>query len=408
MSEKVTIELLNHQYDALSSYEKVTLLNGGIGSGKSFCGAMHAMDMVQTNPDAPGLIAANTYKQLHDATLGTLLNFLDAHKIRHAFKESKGELYIGRKMFWCRSLENYDKLRGIEIGDFWLDETRDTPEEAFKVVLGRLRHKKAKRLRGLLTTSPSGFNWLHDYFVQNPRPGFDMVNASSYDNPHLPDGFIQTLLGSYDEKMIAQEVMGQFINLTSEPAYYSFSRDKNVRAFEPEDIWGSFIPACKIGMDFNVNPMTAVIGWVTHDTIYIRHEAYLKDSNTFNMKQHLLSRGFGGSEIIPDGTGKKRSTASLDGSTASDFIILEDGNQFTIQRCTNPHVGDRLNCVNNLLEKARIVIHPECVNLIKDLEQVSRGKNDEMLTHISDALGYLAWYSFPIATAAKTRQYKYV
>jgi PBSX family phage terminase large subunit len=414
---KVVIELLDHQYDALSSPEKITLLNGGIGSGKSFTGALHALDMTETNPYSPGLIAANTYKQLHDATMTTLLNLLEQNKIAHHFKESKGELYIGPKMFWCRSLENYNKLRGIEISDFWLDETRDTPEDAFKVVLGRLRHPKVKRFRGLLTTSPSGYNWLHDYFVSNPRPDFDMFNASSYDNPFLPNGYIETLLGSYDPKMIDQEIHGKFLNLIAEPVYYSFDRNKNVKEFSlaeifvddegnpiPEDEW----PMPSIGMDFNVNPMTAVMGFATEECIYIWDEAYLKNSNTFEMKKHLLEKNYKGSRIIPDGTGKKRTSASLDGSVATDFVILEDGGNFDIKKCTNPHVADRVNCVNGLLSKARLVIHPRCVNLIKDLEQVSRGKNDEMLTHISDALGYMAWFYFPIRKITSAKTYRYM
>ena len=394
-----TFELLDHQYDALASDNKITLLNGGIGSGKSYCGALHALDMSQINPDGIGLIAANTYKQLNDATLATLINILDQKKISHLHKQSKGELYIGRKKFLCRSLENYDKLRGIEISDFWLDETRDTPEEAFKVVLGRLRHPKAKRLRGLLTTSPSGYNWLHDYFVSNIRPGFNLVNASSYDNPFLPEGFIETLKGSYDPRMIDQEIHGKFLNLTAEPVYYSFDRNVQVMPFENENNF-----PMKIGMDFNVNPMTAVIGWVSNDTVYVRHEAFLKDSNTYKMKQHLIDRGFAGATIFPDSTGRalKTSAAGL-----TDHLILQQDNIFAVSVVNNPFVGDRYNCVNGLLSKARLVIHPECVNLIKDLEQVSRGKNDEMLTHISDALGYLCWAHFPIQRPTTSRQYKY-
>lgn len=392
------VELLPHQFDALTAKDQITLLKGGIGSGKSYGGALHCVDMIKTNPHSPGLIGANSYKQLSDATLRTLFGVLEEFKIRYRYNAQKNILYAGPKMFWCRSMENYDDLRGIEIGDFWLDETRDTKEEAFKVLLGRVRHPRANRFRGLCTTSPSGFNWLHDYFVVNRRPGFGMVEASSMDNHHLPAHYIESLMSSYDSKMIRQEVYGEFINLVADAVYYSFDRTKNVRAFEPLDL------PLRIGMDFNVNPMTAVIGWVTHDTIYIWDEAFLTDSNTYKMSEHLIAEGYGHCDVIPDGTGKALKTSS---AGVSDHIILEQYG-FDVLASTNPFAVDRHNCVNGLLEKARIVIHPRCVRLIKDLEQVSRGKNDPMLTHISDALGYLAWWSFPIRKERPLKQYSYV
>lgn len=396
----VEVELLDHQYDALTSENPITLLKGGIGSGKSFCGALHANMMAELNPDSPGLIAANSYKQLKDATLTTLLNFLDKHKIKHAYKKQANELYIGRKMFYCRSLDNYDAIRGIEISDAWLDETRDTAPEAFDVVLGRLRHPSTNKFRTLLTTSPNGYDWLHEKFVLNPLPGSNMVSASSMSNTYLPDGYIQMLLGAYDEKMIQQEIYGEFVNLTANAAYYCFSREKNVRAFELEDLpwWG--------GVDFNVDPMTGVIGFVKDDVIYIWDEAYLRDSNTPSLRRHWIMKGYSGATLIPDGTGKGRKTNTESGVT--DHILLEEGGNFKVKRIHNPYVGDRINCVNGLLDKARIVIHPRCVNLIKDLEQVSRGENNELLTHISDALGYLAWYLFPITRLHKATSKRYI
>lgn len=395
----IEIELLDHQADALESENPLTLMLGGIGSGKSFCGAMHANMMTELNPDSPGLICANSYKQLKDATLTTLLSFLDKYKIKHAYKKQANELYIGRKMFYCRSLENYDAIRGIEISDAWLDETRDTDPAAFDVVLGRLRHPKTNRFRTLLTTSPNGYDWLHDKFVLNPLLGSNLVHATSMQNTFLPDGYIQMLASAYDPKMYEQEVMGQFVNISADQAYYCFSRDKNVKAFSLGDhpLW--------VGMDFNVDPMTAVIAQVQDDVIYIWDEAYLRNSNTPSMRRHLLTKGYGGATIIPDGTGKGRKTNTESGIT--DHILLEEGGDFTVKRIHNPFVGDRVNCVNGLLDKARIVIHPRCVNLIKDLEQVSRGDNNELLTHISDALGYLAWYLFPITRMHKLKQYRY-
>jgi hypothetical protein len=68
----------------------------------------------------------------------------------------------------------------------------------------------------------------------------------------------------------------------------------------------------------------------------------------------------------------------------------------------NPHVTDRVNNVNRLLVKKRVIISPKCSKLINDMEKVSwkgsdlDGTSDKLLTHISDALGYGLWKLFPI------------
>jgi len=56
----------------------------------------------------------------------------------------------------------------------------------------------------------------------------------------------------------------------------------------------------------------------------------------------------------------------------------------------------RLNIVNNLLDKGRLLVDPSCAHLIKDFEQVVTNeqgfipaKADDPLTHISDATGYV-------------------
>jgi hypothetical protein len=78
----------------------------------------------------------------------------------------------------------------------------------------------------------------------------------------------------------------------------------------------------------------------------------------------------------------------------------------------NPPVKDRVNCVNAVLHnhagEHRLLIHPACKHLIRDLEQVcwkadphgnvlaDLDKSDPMRTHVSDALGYCLSREFPM------------
>jgi phage terminase large subunit len=390
---------MSHQWDFINAQDRFVLLSGGIGSGKSFTGAHYAIRRSVENKMALGLIGANTYKQLRNATLSTLFGELEKYGIPFSYKENKGHLDINGKKWLTVSLENYDSLRGIEIGDFWIDETRDTPLDAFLVLMGRLRDRRSKDFQGRLTTSPSGYNWLYDYFVgEKKTTDFKLIRARSADNIFLPDGYIDSLKDSFDSKMVAQELDGEFVNITADQVYYSFSRQKNVREFQRKNypIW--------IGMDFNVNPMTAVCAEIYDNTIWIFDEIYLNNSNTYLMRDKIREMfGMQPITVIPDSTGRALKTSS---AGLSDHALLKEYG-FVIPKVHNPFVQDRWNCVNGLLEKARIIIHPRCKMLIKDFEQVSRGRNEESLTHISDACGYLAFHTFPINARKETRVLHY-
>lgn len=392
-SEKKQIELLEHQADFLEADDKFVLLAGGVGSGKSHAGSLFTILESIKNPKETGLITANTYRQLQNATLHTLFKLCEEMQINYKYNQNKGLLWIEGALWFVYSLEHYDNIRGIEIAKFWGDEMRDASREAFLVLLGRLR--QGTNLKGRLTTSPSGFDYLYDYFVGDKKTKeFRLIQAASYKNTFLPEGYLETLKSSYDEKVYAQEVLGEFVNITSGRIYYAFNRTKHVK----EVYYNTNYPIY-VGMDFNRNPMTAVVCQTYNDTAHIVDEIWIMSSNTNEMAEELRRKYGVNLTVIPDATGKAIKTSS---AGLSDHEILRQYG-FKVQTSGNPFRMDRYNTVNNLFEKERIVISPKCTKLINDLEKVSYKEgttlpdtNDSLLTHISDGLGYFCWYAFPI------------
>ena len=395
MSQEHHISLTPPQMDFITSTERHVLFSAGIGSGKSFVGAHWAKEKLATSPKSRGFIGANTYNQLRNATLATFFRVLEDSKIPYKYNQQRNIIEVCGRTVYAYSLDNYDNIRGIEVGWAWLDEVRDTPEAAFKVVIGRLRDQHEENHQIRLTSSPSGFNWLYDYFVGSKKnESFKLITASSFENPFLPDGYVDSLKSTYDEKTFQQEVLGLFVNTGQGQVYYAFNRSKNIKLCGRNDRF-----QVMVGMDFNVNPMTAVIFQCIDNVIYVIDEIYQMGSRTETMGEYLLKHYGRNLQIIPDSTGHKVTT----NSNRSDHEILRSMG-FKVEYNKNPARMDRYNVVNNLLEKDRLVISPRCVNLIKDLEQVSykegssqlNTSNDKTLTHISDALGYGCWFCFPI------------
>lgn len=189
--------------------------------------------------------------------------------------------------------------------------------------------------------------------------------------------------------MLAKQYLeGEFVNLNNMAAYYGFNRDRNVKPL------GSITQdKLYIGIDFNVNPMTAAVCQLADNNILVKSEYYIRNSNTAQLCQ-AIKGDYPNHEIIacPDMTGKNRKTSA----DITDLQILQRHGFQILGFNKNITERGRLNTVNNLLDKGRLIVDPSCVHVIKDLEQVTTNeqgfipkKADDPLTHISDALGYV-------------------
>ena len=200
-----------------------------------------------------------------------------------------------------------------------------------------------------------------------------------------------------DERTYRQEYEGSFETAAGR-AYYAFSAD-NVRAVERGE--GPWI----IGMDFNVDPMTAVLCREEKGAILQWGEVWLSRSNTYEMVDHLARLGVTPelATIYPDSTG----AAETSNATKSDLSILRQNGYEVRAHAANPRQRDRLVSVNSLCRavdgQRRYFVDPSCKRTINDLQRVQclpDGRIDKTaektgLVHISDALGYAIHYLHP-------------
>jgi hypothetical protein len=203
-----------------------------------------------------------------------------------------------------------------------------------------------------------------------------------------------------DERTYRQEYEGSFEGEEGR-AYYAFGAH-NIVPDAP--VKRGYV---HVGMDFNVDPMTAVICEVEGNSVLQYDEAFLRHSNTYEMAEYLKrEKGIDPSccTIYPDSTGQAESS----NATASDLKILRNAGFKVKARPTNPRVRDRLAAVNSLCRatdgSVRYRVMRRCVKTINDLNRVQcladgrldKEQRDRLLTHISDGLGYLIAFLFPI------------
>jgi len=117
------VSLLGYQHELLTSTSKKAMMLGGIGSGKSFTGAHFAIAMAAQYPKSNGMITANTYTQLMNATVQAVVAELELLNIPYklVLSGARKRLEICNTLIYLYSLEKYDNIRGIETG-WWLSD----------------------------------------------------------------------------------------------------------------------------------------------------------------------------------------------------------------------------------------------------------------------------------------------
>lgn len=300
---------------------------------------------------------------------------------------------------WVAGLDDekrVEKILGKEYSSIYFNECSQIPYKSIGIAKTRLAERSDLKNKLFYDENPpSKKHWSYWLFIKGLDPEENQpVDTSRYAslllNPkdnldNIDPEYIDEILSQLPEKQRLRFEEGQFVDDYDGLAYYSFNRERDVK--ETRRSPGTIL----IGMDFNVNPMTAVVAQIANGKLEVIDEVFLENSDTFKMSSELIRRGYGGAWVYPDSTGANRKT-----SGRSDHkILLDDG--FQIKGTRNPLVFDRVNNVNALLRGQKVLIGSRCKKLINDLEKVSwKGqdldqKTDSSLTHISDALGYLCW-----------------
>jgi len=189
----------------LTDPSRVRLFVGGIGSGKTWAGAI---EVIRQPAGTRVMVVAPTYRVLKDATLPAFMEAARPLVQSHKRAELVTELINGTQVLW-RTATEPDRLRGPNLGAIWIDEAAMIKSsEAFEILVGRLRLAPG---RIWCTTTPKGFNWLHD-LSRDPATG--VHHASTRDNAALPDDFYQFVEGRYTTELAAQELEGRFVDLS--------------------------------------------------------------------------------------------------------------------------------------------------------------------------------------------------
>lgn len=383
----------------LDTDHRIIGLVAGFGAGKTHALCHKTIFLALDNIGYVGLVAEPTYPMVRDVFCRSFDEALERWDIQHEFRVSPQPEYIlkfpeGSVTILCRSLENWQRIRGQNLAFCLADEIDTSPTEtaqkASEMMLARMRSGNINQLA--IATTPEGYKWAYRTFVENDADDKRLIKAKTMDNPYLPEDFVPSLERNYQGQLIKAYLEGEFVNLTSCAIYPEFDRSLNYTDAQPTPL-----DTVYAAIDINVGNCVTEHFVRRGDEFHFFAEAVYRDTQQIAQGlKELYPEHFRAGQLVlvPDAASKQRSTAA---AQESDLGILKKAGHTVSPQQSNPLIADRVNAVNVLIEQRKIKVGNGCKHLIRTLEQHiydDKGKPEkggvgmDDLSHAGDAMGY--------------------
>ena len=390
--------LTKPQKHVINNDARFRVLITGRRFGKTFL-AINELAKFASQPKQKVWYVAPSYRQAKQIVWNELKERLIKHKWVKKINHSDLTITLkNNSHITLRGSDNESSLRGVGINFLVIDEFADVSKEAwYEVLRPTLSDTKG---HALFCGSPRGFgNWSYELFkLGESNKDWSSFKYTTLEGGQVTDDEIEQAKQDLDLRTFQQEYEATFVNYSG-MIYYNFSRDKNII-----ETYRNKTLSIHIGLDFNVDPMSAVVCVIEKDRIIVIDEIQIYSSNTNEMCEEIKTR-YSNMQIViyPDPSARQRKT-SAGGMT--DLAILKNYGFDVKCKSSAPLVRDRINAVNAKLKNVngqnKLFIVKSCKNAIKSIERqiykegTTQPDKDSGYDHMNDALGYLVEYNFPL------------
>lgn len=270
---------------------EITILNyvGGLGSGKTWLGALITACYINTYPMSKVCMIGPTIPLVKDNTMAKCFDFLKVLGQEPVALNKEKTMWIcpnGTTIMITHGMK-YSQLLTYEFNYIDVEEASKISNSVLKQVQGRLRYVNGDAPLILLTHTnpPSSTN---HYTLKSGK----VFTASSYENKYLPKGYIEEL-----SKNMTHEEKEKFINSKISPSL----DDALISNYDPLEVKLSEVDIPKedfqvfLTCDFNYSPQCWYTGVVTSDKRFLFLEEHLNLSTTTEKQaqdviEHLIDK----------------------------------------------------------------------------------------------------------------------
>lgn len=152
-----------------------------------------------------------TYPELRDTLLKEFFSICPDNYIYDYLKAEGRVIFKNKSEIVFRHLDTIaaSEIRSMNLGSAFIDQAEDISKEVVDGLRGRLRREGVPdEARQIFLTCNPALTWLFAEFKQNPRPEYEVIEASTLDNEkNLPPAYVEDLL-NYPEAYKKQYVYG--------------------------------------------------------------------------------------------------------------------------------------------------------------------------------------------------------
>ena len=390
------MQLTSPQTSIFTADSRFRVVVAGRRFGKTFLSTAELLKAALSGTNKNCWYVAPTYKAAKEIAWQMLVQAIPPEYIVKTNETALTIDLLNNSVISLKGAEKPDNLRGRALDFCVLDEFADMRKEAwFEVIRPSLSDRQGA---ALFIGTPKGRNHFYDLWAKghDQDETWRAFQYTTLEGGNVQEQEVVSARADLDERTFQQEYEARFVNYTG-LIYYSFERAESVKAYQQKD------EPLLIGMDFNLDPMSAVVMVRRGDVLYAIDEIVMYGSNTDEMVAEIRERYRDRSvTIYPDPACRQRKT-SAGGRT--DLSILQNAGFAVKVRNAHSAVRDRINAVNSRLKskdgERKLFIDPKCKKVIESLERqvykegTSQPEKDGF-DHMNDALGYAIDYLFPI------------
>lgn len=415
--------------------EKIQILYGGAGSGKSFAIMQKIIKLCLEEEGTRVLATRKFLSSIRESIFKTFKTFIIDHGLEGYVKINNTDMsfhFQNGSEIVTSGLDDVAKLKSIaELSIIWIEEATEIEKSDFDQLVLRLRGTQKRRKNIIISFNPvSPIHWLRDTFFdeENRRPNVFTHHSTLINNVFLDDEYKNTLYDLYsgdgNEELFDVYIKGLWhTRKTNREFYNQFSYKKHVK----ENI--NFLEGERIHItfDYNVVPYISTLvvqivkgedgRWKVRfiDEIIGRQPKNTTEANCdeflFRYEDKLTQPIL----VYGDASGRSRNTQSNLNNYEIIETILEKyltPSSLRVPR-KNPSIHKRRQFINRLFAgkyPIDIEISNRCEFLIADLENVyenAEGTKEEKkvreketgrvyikFSHLSDAMDYLLVEAF--------------
>lgn len=397
------MQLTTPQSEIFCSKSRFRVCVAGRRFGKTFLSTGELLKAAVSGKNRNCWYVAPTYGSAKEIAWDMLIHTIPEEYIDKSNESTLTLRLINGSVISLKGAEKPNNLRGRALDFVVLDEFADMrPEAWYEVIRPSLSDREGS---ALFIGTPKGRNHFYDLWASgiNNLPNWSSFQYTTLQGGNVPEAEVEAAKIDLDERTFNQEYCAEFVTYSG-LIYYAFSRELSVVDCEDDGI-------LHIGMDFNLDPMSAVICIRKGEMLYAVDEIVIYGSNTDEMVTEIKDR-YPNRHIIvyPDPASRQRKT-SAGGRT--DLSILQNAGFAVKAKKSHALVRDRINAVNSRLLSSngqrKLFFSPKCKQTIKSLERQTYKEgtsipNKDGFDHMNDALGYLVEFLFPVRTEYDTPQ----